>query len=143
MIPTTKSYVKPGCAASTFERAARRVCEAATSRLSSCNSVSFTITTYVTNFQKLTYEQTPTFLYVQGFCTVYAKCLQNPSQMKVDNMDNVRCEPGRTFWTKERVYLKEKINGLNQKVKIKILKTCTEALIDLRRVTNLQSHDMI
>jgi hypothetical protein len=45
---------------------------------------------------------------------------QNPSQMNGDNMDNVRCEAGRTFKTKKkREYLKNKINELETNSKNK------------------------
>jgi hypothetical protein len=42
-----------------------------------------------------------------------------------DNMDNVRHEASRTFWTKKREYLKNKINELETTVIIRILEICT------------------
>uniref|UniRef100_A0A8D8R7J1 Uncharacterized protein n=1 Tax=Cacopsylla melanoneura TaxID=428564 RepID=A0A8D8R7J1_9HEMI len=39
IMPTTKSYAKPGFAVSVLDNAARRVCEAWTSRFSSCDKI--------------------------------------------------------------------------------------------------------
>jgi hypothetical protein len=50
---------------------------------------------------------------------VKLKWLQNPSKMNGDNMDNARCEARRTFMTKEREYLKDKINELEKNRKNK------------------------
>jgi hypothetical protein len=41
--------------------------------------------------------------------------LQNPSQVNGDNMNNVKREASRTFRTKKREYLKNKINELETK----------------------------
>jgi hypothetical protein len=41
-----------------------------------------------------------------------------------DNMDNVRCEASRTFRTKKREYLKNKINELEKTLRIRILEIC-------------------
>jgi hypothetical protein len=38
--------------------------------------------------------------------------LQDPSEMKGDNLNNVRCEASRHFRNKKRDYLKDKINEL-------------------------------
>jgi hypothetical protein len=51
--------------------------------------------------------------------------LQNPSQVNGDNMDNVRHEASRTFRTKQREYLKNKINELETNSRIRILEICT------------------
>jgi hypothetical protein len=47
--------------------------------------------------------------------------------MNGDNMGNVRPEAGRTFRTKMKEYLKDKINELETNSKNKILETCAEA----------------
>jgi hypothetical protein len=38
--------------------------------------------------------------------------LQNPSQISGNNLQNLRCKTGRTFWNKKREYLKDKTNEL-------------------------------
>jgi hypothetical protein len=38
--------------------------------------------------------------------------LQDPSEMKKDDLNNVRCEASRHFRNKKREYLKDKINEL-------------------------------
>jgi hypothetical protein len=48
--------------------------------------------------------------------------LQNPSQVNGDNMHSVRCEASRTFKTKKREYLKNKINELETNSKNKNIK---------------------
>jgi hypothetical protein len=40
------------------------------------------------------------------------QCLQNPSQINGDNLQNFRCETNRIFRNKKREYLKGKINDL-------------------------------
>jgi hypothetical protein len=45
--------------------------------------------------------------------------LQNPSQVNGDNMDNVRREASKTFRSKKREYLKNKINELETNSKNK------------------------
>jgi hypothetical protein len=54
------------------------------------------------------------------------QCLQNPSQINVDNLKNFRRETRRIFRNKKRHYLKEKTNDHETNNK-KILKICTEA----------------
>jgi DNA anti-recombination protein RmuC len=51
--------------------------------------------------------------------------LQNPSKVNGDNMDNVRREGNRTFRTKRRENLENKINELETNIIIRILETCT------------------
>jgi iron uptake system EfeUOB component EfeO/EfeM len=53
--------------------------------------------------------------------------LQDPSEINVDNLNNIRPEASRHFRNKKREHLKEKINGLatNSKEK-KTLETCIE-----------------
>jgi hypothetical protein len=41
------------------------------------------------------------------------QCLQDPSEINGDNLDNVRCEASRHFRNKKREYLKDKINYLS------------------------------
>jgi hypothetical protein len=45
--------------------------------------------------------------------------LQNPSKVTGDNLDNVRREASRTFSSKKREYLKNKINELETNSKNK------------------------
>jgi hypothetical protein len=47
------------------------------------------------------------------------KWLQDPSEMKVDNLNSVRCEVSWYFKNKEREYLRDKINELATKSKNK------------------------
>jgi hypothetical protein len=43
---------------------------------------------------------------------------QDPSEVTEDDLSDVRREASRHFRNKEREYLKDKINGLNQTVRI-------------------------
>jgi hypothetical protein len=38
------------------------------------------------------------------------QCLQDPSHMNKDNLNNIRCETSRNFRNKKREYLKDKHN---------------------------------
>jgi hypothetical protein len=53
--------------------------------------------------------------------------LQDPSEANEDNMSDVRREASGHFRHKKREYLKDKINGSNQAVKIRTSKTCIGA----------------
>jgi hypothetical protein len=53
--------------------------------------------------------------------------LQNSSQIKGNNLQNLKCETSRTFTNKKRDYLKGKINELEINKKKQILEICTEA----------------
>jgi hypothetical protein len=65
--------------------------------------------------------------------------LKDPREINEDNPNNVRCETSRHFRNKKRQYLKEKINELAMNnVKTRTTETCTEELLNLRRVTNLE-----
>jgi hypothetical protein len=44
--------------------------------------------------------------------------LQDPSELNEDNMSDIRREASGHFRNKKREYLKDKINGLNQTVRI-------------------------
>jgi hypothetical protein len=48
--------------------------------------------------------------------------VQNPSEMKADNMDGVRHEADRTFRTKKREYPRYKINDFETNSKNKNIK---------------------
>jgi hypothetical protein len=43
--------------------------------------------------------------------------LQNPSEINVNNLNNIRCEASRYFRNKKREYLKDRINELATKSK--------------------------
>jgi hypothetical protein len=60
--------------------------------------------------------------------------VQNPSQNSVDNLNIVRREASRHFRNKKEDYLKGKIEDLETNIKIKMLGTCIEASVILRRV---------
>jgi hypothetical protein len=65
--------------------------------------------------------------------------LQNPSVVNEDNMSNIRWEDSRHFRNKKREYLKDKINELESNSKNKKKKkTCIGALMNVRRVINLE-----
>ena len=67
------------------------------------------------------------------------QCLQDPSQSKVDNLNNVRREVSRHFRNKKKENLKTKMDGLETNSKIKkIPETCLGTSMILRRVTSLE-----
>jgi hypothetical protein len=47
------------------------------------------------------------------------QCLQDPNEINLDNLNNIRCEASRHFRSKKWDYLKEKINELAKNSKIK------------------------
>jgi hypothetical protein len=52
--------------------------------------------------------------------------LQDPSEINVDNLNNVRREASRHFRNKKREYLKDKINELATIVRTRTSETCIE-----------------
>ena len=64
--------------------------------------------------------------------------LQDPNQSSVENLNNVRREPGIHFRNKKKEYLKAKIEGLETNSKTKISVTRIGASMTLRRFTNLE-----
>jgi len=64
--------------------------------------------------------------------------MQDPSQSNIYNLNNERRDASRHFRNKKKVYLKAKIDELGNNSKIKILGTCTEASMTLRRVASLE-----
>jgi hypothetical protein len=63
--------------------------------------------------------------------------IQDPSQSKVDNLNNVRRAVSRHFRNKKKAYLRAKIENAKLTVRSKILGTCTGASMTLRRGTSL------
>ena len=63
--------------------------------------------------------------------------IQDPSQSKVDNLNNVRCEVSRHFRNKKKAYLRAKIEELETTVRSKTLGICIGASMTLRRGTSL------
>jgi hypothetical protein len=59
--------------------------------------------------------------------------LQNPSQVNGDNMDNVRREASRTFRTKKREYLKNKINELETNCKNKNIRDLYKGINEFKK----------
>jgi hypothetical protein len=51
--------------------------------------------------------------------------LQDPSEINVNGLNNIRREASRHFWGKMREYLKDKINELIT-VRTRTSETCTE-----------------
>jgi methionyl-tRNA synthetase len=66
------------------------------------------------------------------------QCLQNPNQINVDNLDNVRREAKIHFRNKKKEYLKLKLMNLKQTVRTRISETCLGASMTLGRVTSLE-----
>jgi len=64
--------------------------------------------------------------------------VQDPSQINVDDLNNVRQEASRHFRNKKQEYLKPKIEELETNSKVKILGTCIGASMTLRRVASLE-----
>jgi hypothetical protein len=52
------------------------------------------------------------------------QCLQDPSEVNEDNLNNVRREASRHFRNKKREYLKDKINELATNSKKRISEIC-------------------
>ena len=65
--------------------------------------------------------------------------LQDPSQSKVDNLNNVRREASRHFRNKKKMHIR-KLNLRNFKLTLrsKIFGTCIDASVTFRRVTSLE-----
>jgi hypothetical protein len=59
--------------------------------------------------------------------------LQNLSQVNGDNMDNVRREASRTFRTKKREYLKNKINELETNSKNKNIRDLYRSINEFKK----------
>jgi hypothetical protein len=59
--------------------------------------------------------------------------LQDPSEIKGDNLTNVRCEACRYFWTKKREYLKEKINELAMNSKNKNIRDLYRGINEFKK----------
>jgi hypothetical protein len=59
--------------------------------------------------------------------------LQNPSQVDGDNMDNIRHEASRTFRTKKREYLKNKINELETNSKNKNIRDLCRSINEFKK----------
>jgi Txe/YoeB family toxin of Txe-Axe toxin-antitoxin module len=51
-----------------------------------------------------------------------------------DNMDNVRCEASRTFRTKKREYLKNKINELETNIKNKNIRDLYRGINEFKKL---------
>jgi hypothetical protein len=62
--------------------------------------------------------------------------LRDPSQINVDNLDNVRRETSRHI--KKKKYLKAEIEKLETNNKTKNIRTCIGTLMALRKVTSLE-----
>ena len=58
--------------------------------------------------------------------------VQDPNQSTVDNINNVRCEPSRHFWNKNK-YLKAKIDELDINSKIKNIRDWYRGINDCRK----------
>jgi hypothetical protein len=67
--------------------------------------------------------------------------LQKPSQVNGDNMDNIRREASRTFRTKKREYLKNKINELETNSNNKNIRDLYRVINELKKgyqpITNM------
>jgi len=63
---------------------------------------------------------------------------EDPNQSNVDNTNNGRHEASRHFRTKEKDYLKAKIDELEINGKLKISETIVGALVTLKRVTSVE-----
>ena len=63
--------------------------------------------------------------------------IQDPSQSKVDNLNNVRREVGRHFRNKKKAYLRAKIAELKTNSKIQNIRELIGASMTLRRGTSL------
>jgi hypothetical protein len=59
--------------------------------------------------------------------------LQNPSQINGDNLQNLRRETSRTFRSKKRKYLKEKINNLETNNKNKNIRDLYRGITDFNK----------
>jgi hypothetical protein len=59
--------------------------------------------------------------------------MQNPSQINVDNLQNLRRETSRIFRKKEREYLKDKIIELETANKTKILEFFYRGINELKK----------
>jgi hypothetical protein len=69
------------------------------------------------------------------------QCLQNPSKINGDTLNNIRRETSRLFRNKKREYFKDKIDEVATNSKNKNIRTFEifiEELITLRRVNNLE-----
>jgi hypothetical protein len=64
--------------------------------------------------------------------------VQDPNQNNVDNLNNVRRDPSRYFWNKNKEYLKAKFNELETNRRSKISEMSTGASMILRQVTSLE-----
>jgi BMFP domain-containing protein YqiC len=65
------------------------------------------------------------------------QCLKNPSQINLNNLDNVGREV-RIHIRNRKEYLKAKIEELETNSKTKNIRTCIGPLMTLRKVTNLE-----
>jgi hypothetical protein len=64
---------------------------------------------------------------------------QSKSNVRVNSLNNVRCEASRHFRNTKKEYLKAKIDVLENNSKIKKKsEICTGASVTLRRVTDLE-----
>jgi hypothetical protein len=59
--------------------------------------------------------------------------LQNPSQINLDNLQNIRCETSRTFRKKKSEYLKGKINELETNNKNKNIRDMYSGINEFKR----------
>jgi len=59
--------------------------------------------------------------------------LQDPKQISVDNLSNVRCETNRHFRNKNKEYLEAKIYELETKRKIKDIRDLCRGVIDFKK----------
>jgi hypothetical protein len=61
------------------------------------------------------------------------QCLQDPSEINGDNLNNVRLEASRHFKNKKREYLKDKINELATNSKNKNIRDLDRGIIEFKR----------
>jgi hypothetical protein len=64
--------------------------------------------------------------------------LQDPSEIKGGNLNNIKYEASRHFRNKKREYLEDRINELATNNKNNIIGTYIEEKINLKGVTNLE-----
>jgi hypothetical protein len=64
--------------------------------------------------------------------------IQDPSQRKVDNQNNVRRDASSHFRTKKKVHLKDKIEELETNSKIKNIRQLYKDINDFKKVTSLE-----
>ena len=69
---------------------------------------------------------------------VKTQWLQDPNQISVDNLNNVKREASRHFWNIKTEYLKTKIDELEINNMIKNIRDLHRGINDLRRVTRLE-----